>query len=160
LAVNVEAVATPELLLISVSTLADVLAKVPLGPDPGALKVTETPVAATPELLVKVTDMVGKVVSAVVLRRVVAVVEGLGVKVGVAALAGVTDKPAIANEIARAASTCAVRVCTRSRREREWWRPPEWPYGNESRARVRALENQSQGAPEPHVNICCLSSCE
>jgi adenine/guanine phosphoribosyltransferase-like PRPP-binding protein len=90
LAVNVEAVATPELLLISVSTLADVLAKVPLGPDPGALKVTETPVAATPELLVKVTDMVGKVVSAVVLRRVVAVVEGLGVMVG-AVLASEND---------------------------------------------------------------------
>jgi hypothetical protein len=114
LAVNVEVVATPEPLLVSVSTLAEVLAKVPLGPDPGALNVTETPAAATPELLVKLTDMVGKAVPAVVLRRVVAVVEGLGVMVGAAAFADVTAKPEIANEIARATSICAARVCTRS----------------------------------------------
>jgi hypothetical protein len=98
LAVNVEAVATPEPLLVSVSTLAEVLTKVPLGPDPGALKVTETPDAATPELLVKLTDMVGKAVPAGVLRRVVAVVEGLGVMVGAALVsendAGV-DTPAV-----------------------------------------------------------------
>lgn len=85
LAVKADAVATPEALLVWVSTLVDVLAKVPLEPVPGALKVTTTPAAARPELLVRATDMVGKAVPAWALKRDVAVVDGLGVMVGAAA---------------------------------------------------------------------------
>jgi hypothetical protein len=92
LAVKVDAVATPEALLVCVSTLVEVLAKVPLEPVPGALKVTTTPDAGRPELLVKATDMAGKAVPAWALERVVAVVEGLGVIVGTAAYARAVEK--------------------------------------------------------------------
>jgi len=78
LAVNVDAVARPMASLVWISTLAPVLANVPVAPVPGTANVTGTPTAGLPALLVNSTDIAGNAVPAAVANRVVAVVNGLG----------------------------------------------------------------------------------
>jgi hypothetical protein len=63
--------------LVWVSTLVAVLANVPVAPVAGTLKITFTPTAGAPALLVNTTDIVGNAVPAAVAKRVVAVVNGL-----------------------------------------------------------------------------------
>jgi hypothetical protein len=82
LAVNVDAVARPVPSLVWVSTLVPVLANVPVAPVAGTLKITLTPTAGAPALLVNTTDIVGYAVPDAVTNLVVAVVNGLGDMVG------------------------------------------------------------------------------
>ena len=62
--------------------LVPVLRNVPVAPVVGTLKMTFTPTAGAPALLVNTTDIVGYAVPAAVTNRVVAVVSGLGDMVG------------------------------------------------------------------------------
>ena len=107
LAVNVDAVAFPVASLIWVSTLVAVLANVPVAPVLGTVKMTVTPTAAAPVLLVNVTDIVGNAVPATVARRVVAVVTGLATMVGVTAYARSAGTPVLTMQAATARTTAA-----------------------------------------------------